>query len=106
MNKKKLTPQNEASSVRTSDVHYTSPRTTALALARLADELTRAEHWAVHTPADAALLRRFMAEYRSALEVSKDSPDAAGLWDACRSLADDIVSRLITGRVELKGVTR
>ena len=83
--------------------HCTTPGTTTLGLARLADELTRAEHWAVHTPADAALLRRYLAEYRSALEVAKDSPDAAGLWDNCQSLADDIVSRIVTGRVELRG---
>ena len=101
--KKRKADQQASPKIQSLGNYYTTPSTATLAIARLADDIRRAEHWAVHTPADAALLRRLMAEFRSALEVAKDSPDTEGLWDNCQSLAEDIVSRLITGRIELVG---
>lgn len=103
-NKKNADSVTQASTNHTPN--YIPSSSGAEAMARLAREIRRAQFIGVSTPADTELLTKFLKAFDRLAENRETMPTHQWLSECndARELAGDIVSRLVTGRVELKGV--
>ena len=105
MKKEQLTQQSQASRQRRLN-HYTNSGHGALAMARLADDIRRAQFIGVSTAADTELLHRYLTGFQRLVDQRDTMPTRQWLAECndVRELAHDIVSRLISGKIELRGV--